>query len=328
MNKSRTSTDDLSRAKEWFQAERRYAKKRAAILKLAEATRLTAATKLRQKAAQAVHEAWPANRDQLEQVLWPLLSRYAERVFDSIAEARLARLGNQSSAVKYVDWLTSRVIPAVVADVCTPIVGRFQVTVQHVLDVLGEGRWPEQIPETRRALWGMLTEVISGPYTENLDKRLTAHLNGRIDRWESEVIKKRSGLRQSKAAENSSVGGNEGGMEGGTGDRRLKTETIDKGRLLPEATHAGTDRRTQVDAFVLSCRRDTPVKVIKTHIWKAVKHTTPRQFQYWQAGQDRRHGENRGATPEDDRNFRRVLAMKPAAFVELLVELGIIQLEP
>lgn len=221
-------------AKEWFGQERRSAKKRVAILKLAETTRLTAATKLRKKAAQAVQEVLPATRDQLEQVLWPLLSRYAERVLDSIAEARL--VSNQSSALKYVDWLTSQVIPAVVEDVCTPIVGQYQVALQHVVEVLGEGRWPEQIPETRRALWAMLTEVISGPYTENLDKRLTAHLNGQIDRWEAEVIKKRSGLRQSRTPQNSPVVVNKGGMQRGTGNQDLQTEGIGNERFRPELT--------------------------------------------------------------------------------------------
>ena len=72
-----------------------------------------------------------------------------------------------------------------------------------------------------------------------------------------------------------------------------------------------------VDAFLLNCTQQTPLTANRSHIWRAVGHTTARQFQYWQAGSDR-------ATTEDDRNFRRILGMKPAAFVALLKDKGII----
>jgi len=88
----------------------------------------------------------------------------------------------------------------------------------------------------------------------------------------------------------------------------------------------GTDRRALVDAFVLKCRQETLVKVLKKHLWLAVGHKTPRQFQHWQAGVDRPPGSKsaRGASRMDDQNFRRIVAMKPAEFVELLQKMNIV----
>ena len=89
------------------------------------------------------------------------------------------------------------------------------------------------------------------------------------------------------------------------------------------ADRSTADRRTLVEAFLRKCAQEIPLKVTRTHIWRAVGHTKPRQFQYWQSGQDRLPGTTRGATEEDDRNFRRVLAMAPADFAELLKKKGI-----
>jgi hypothetical protein len=85
----------------------------------------------------------------------------------------------------------------------------------------------------------------------------------------------------------------------------------------------GTDRSAIVDAFLLRCNQepDLTERVIRTHIWRAVGHRKPRQFQYWQAG-------NVKATAEDDRNFRRILEMNPADFVTLLRQKRLISAKP
>jgi hypothetical protein len=58
-------------------------------------------------------------------------------------------------------------------------------------------------------------------------------------------------------------------------------------------------------------------EVIREHILKAAGHTTARQFQVWQAS-------DRKATAQDDQNFRRILAMCPTDFAELLKKKHII----
>ncbi|HTQ54029.1 MAG TPA: hypothetical protein VMI94_06180 [Bryobacteraceae bacterium] len=84
-----------------------------------------------------------------------------------------------------------------------------------------------------------------------------------------------------------------------------------------------TDRRALVDAFLLQCNRepDLDEKVIRRHIWRAVGHKHPRQFQHWQA-QDSR------ATESDYQNFGRILSMNPADFVTLLKRIGLILTKP
>jgi hypothetical protein len=94
-------------------------------------------------------------------------------------------------------------------------------------------------------------------------------------------------------------------------------------RAVNGTNGTGEDRRAVVDGFLLQCKQETPLKATRTHIWRAVGHTRPRQFQYWQAGQGRLPGTSRGATEEDDRNFRRILAMEPEDFVALLKKKGI-----
>jgi hypothetical protein len=96
---------------------------------------------------------------------------------------------------------------------------------------------------------------------------------------------------------------------------------------LPQETDAPTspledkNRRAAVDGFILRCRQETPVQVIRTHIWLAAGHKTARQFQRWQASDPK-------ATKQDDDNFRRILAMKPADFVGLLKNKGVIPSDP
>jgi hypothetical protein len=65
-----------------------------AALDLAGTTRLIAQSELWTEAANAVQESWPRDRDHLEQVLWPSLSKYSATVFDKIAEVRLEALGS------------------------------------------------------------------------------------------------------------------------------------------------------------------------------------------------------------------------------------------
>lgn len=79
------------------------------------------------------------------------------------------------------------------------------------------------------------------------------------------------------------------------------------------------DRAAMVDDFLQRCNQepDLPERLIRKHIWSAVGHSGPRQFQYWQAGDDK-------ATAEDQRNFGRILAMPPADFVALLKRMNLI----
>jgi hypothetical protein len=77
--------------------------------------------------------------------------------------------------------------------------GQFYATTEHVVGVIGESRWPKQVDETRRALYGMLTEFLGGSHAENLEKRLRSHLNGRIARWEGEANERTSSLPPAEA---------------------------------------------------------------------------------------------------------------------------------
>jgi hypothetical protein len=152
--------------------------------------RLEAIAALRKEAAAIVQSAMPQTKQQLELCLWPALSKYTEELFDKMAEAKL-NLGRNRRPKAYGRWLSSKCVPTVIDDVCTPIFGQFPITVRHVVEIIGENQSPE-IESTRRALWGMLTEVMGGPFTENLKKRLNAHLEGRIPHWEGKAAVRRS----------------------------------------------------------------------------------------------------------------------------------------
>jgi hypothetical protein len=86
----------------------------------------------------------------------------------------------------------------------------------------------------------------------------------------------------------------------------------------------GVARRAAVDRFLLRVKQETVLRALKTHIWKAAGHTTPRQFQYWQAGKDRLKGKSRGATTQDGLTFQRILDMDPKEFVALLYKKHVI----
>jgi hypothetical protein len=77
------------------------------------------------------------------------------------------------------------------------------------------------------------------------------------------------------------------------------------------------DRRAAIDAFILKSKQETSLKVTRTSIWRAAGHSTARQFQFWQASDPK-------ATAQDDKNFRRILAMNPADFEALLKKKSII----
>lgn len=65
-----------------------------------------------------------------------------------------------------------------------------------------------------------------------------------------------------------------------------------------------------VDDFLRRCNQEPGLgeKIGRKHIWGAVGHSAPRQFQYWQSNDP-------NATAEDEKNFGRILAMQPADFV-------------
>ena len=98
-----------------------------------------------------------------------------------------------------------------------------------------------------------------------------------------------------------------------SGDTAIPTQ-----ELAVTAIEERQDLSEMVDDFLLRCNRESNVgfKVIRKHISLAVGHAKPRQFQYWQQRSDK-------ATPEDDRNFRRILGMTPAEFIALLRKKGI-----
>ena len=70
-------------------------------------------------------------------------------------------------------------------------------------------------------------------------------------------------------------------------------------------------RLAQVNAFLRACNERSKKRIYKRHIWLAVGHTKGRQFEHWQACDDE-------ATEADDRNFPRILGMKPEDFMALL----------
>jgi hypothetical protein len=285
LHQSGPSSEGPVSYQEWLRKVRRETRIRIATLKLAEAARLGAGAALREEAAHAVHQVWPRTRDHLEQVLWPLLSQYAKSVFDKVAEARLAKTGGAISVPKYARWLRSTAIPAVVDDVSAPIYGQFHVAVQHVIDTIGEARWPEQVEETKRASWGMLTETISGPHTENLKQRLQAYLEGRIARWEAAASESRPEIRR----------------RSGT-SRKTKKPTVADGK---SADAVKAEREQLLSAYRDEARR-RGIRITDKMVAEAARPTwhdrTP--VQRWKRNDPR---SNSG----DDVAIRRVLRQRP-----------------
>jgi hypothetical protein len=185
--------------KEMLRAWRRDRRRSGTFSELVRSVRPAAASELRGGAANAVLQALPSDRQQLEQILWKFLSTYTAAIFDKAADTRLSRLGPKVSVGVYLRWLESNCIPAVIEDVCTPMMGQFDQTIQHVYDILGDGRGSQRIESTKRALAGLLKEVMSGPYTENLENRLRTYLTARVGHWESQAIERWSGLTRPEA---------------------------------------------------------------------------------------------------------------------------------
>jgi len=83
-----------------------------------------------------------------------------------------------------------------------------------------------------------------------------------------------------------------------------------------KSPEAGT-RRSKVEEFLRSCNAHSKIRIRRRHIWLLAGHTKGRQFEFWQADSDK-------ATDADERNFRRILGLAPAAFIAQLQNKGII----
>lgn len=175
----------------WRRARRDEARRTA--LDLAIAPRLAAEAELRKESADAVMRVWPSDRHQLEQLLWTPLSKYAEHVFDEIAKARLREVAVRFRVRHYVHWLNCTCLPAVLGDVCDPM-AQFYGTADHILNVIGEADSSPHVSQARRAVAGILTEVLGGPRAESLETRLRACLSVRVTYWEAKAIEHRTAI--------------------------------------------------------------------------------------------------------------------------------------
>lgn len=70
--------------------------------------------------------------------------------------------------------------------------------------------------------------------------------------------------------------------------------------------------KNEVNAFLQQCNQLSATRIWKKHIWLLVGHSKGRQFEYWQACNDKK------ATAEDRTNFSRVIKMKPEQFLAAL----------
>ena len=80
-----------------------------------------------------------------------------------------------------------------------------------------------------------------------------------------------------------------------------------------------TDRRQQVEEFLDRCNAlaDVPRMIFKKDIWRAANHTRARQFEHWQARDEK-------ATAADEKAFTRLISKEPKKFVTLLTRRKII----
>ena len=177
---------------------RRLARRRQAqieALELALTTKLRAETDLRNELATAVQRSWPSDTQQLEELFWPPFAKYCEAVFTKIADSRLKVLGPKLRVRHFLHWLSCTCIPGVVEDACNGI--RFADTAKYLIDVIGDPRWPAPAEETRRALAKLMTEVLGGPHSDSLEKRLKAFLEGQLSSWEAKAIEAKATLEPS-----------------------------------------------------------------------------------------------------------------------------------
>lgn len=179
-----------------------YARKCPPFLRPAKAARLGAVAILRSEAAEAVQRSKPQTDDALEQCLRPLFLKYAQNVFDRMAEAKLTRVpGHRPRG--YTQWLMLKCLPAVVDDVCRPIFGQFPITVRYVAEIIGDVHWPEEAVRTRQVLWRTIAdEVIPGSRTQSLDNHLSiALLEERTPHWEARAAQPQSGTAEDHAGQ-------------------------------------------------------------------------------------------------------------------------------
>lgn len=91
--------------------------------------------------------------------------------------------------------------------------------------------------------------------------------------------------------------------------------TIANATIIPSVENRSVEqpgnRNGEIDVFLQACNALSMVRIRKRHIWLSVGHSKARQFEYWQAGDEK-------ATRVDNANFRRILGMKPEDFVALL----------
>lgn len=246
----------------------------------------------------------PSDVDHLEQVLWPSLRNYSEKVFDAIAEAKLKSLGFKFLTRRYSHWLRCTCVPAVVDDVSSGV--RLYETAKYIFDVIGDARWPVGLDSTRRALARLMTELLGGPHANSLEKRVDAVLTSRIVYWEAQAIEKHPAKEPVHPDEKCT--------------KALVHADPEVNALA--AMVADGSRRELVDAFLAKCNQVSSVRIIRADIWRSVGHGHARQFEYWQAGEDRLAGTTRGATKQDNQNFLRILAMKPEEFLARLQKPG------
>ena len=210
---SAASSDPAAEEADWIRIQRAdwrddadYSLRPPPILLLVKSARLDAIMTLRREAADSVLRTLPQTAQDLELCLWPAFSTYAEFVFDKTAEAKLSAGGRGCRSTPYVRWLRSKCLPAVVEDICRPIIGQFPITLHHAVEIIGDGQ-SRELDSTRQAIWGMLTEVIGGPFTENLKKRLTVLLIGRSLRWEARVVAQAAPAATVRESKRKSVAG-------------------------------------------------------------------------------------------------------------------------
>jgi hypothetical protein len=225
---------------------------------------------------------------------------YATECFDGRASAWSKQIVDPP---QYVYVLGERVLP----EVLSLIEG-------------GNGLWPSIMVQTREAagfhVRAGFSKFIEAAF-EKPGEHLQCFLKRRIQDWDANHLCDLSeGRIEGTAGDGSKLEGGLSALADGTGAASsLPAIVANDGDIA--------DRRRMVDAFLLQCNQEPSlsVKVIRKHIWHAVGHKNPRQFQYWQAGDD-------DTTAADTQNFSRVLAMHPAKFVALLRQKGLLKTKP
>jgi hypothetical protein len=161
-----------------------------ALLRSVKAPRLLAMGALRKQAKIAIQSDEPKTPDEAARCLRPAICGYAEEIFDKLAEAKLAGYRSGVRTRTYGQWLRSKCQSVVIEDVCRPIFGQFQTTVQQIA---------ESIPDSggergaaRRALWGILAkEWDPHSFSRGLEDHLRNDLDDRSLYWEAQSVSRR-----------------------------------------------------------------------------------------------------------------------------------------